>query len=164
MRIFKKSMIMATRNKKRFLAAVFLYCALSWWVSFSIDQGDLILTSMGIVGGLIIATVYGYILTQFRKLQIATLKCIGWDNKSIQILMVGEIVFVSLLGYLVTLELDIHILGIASYLPFTGFQEFVFSGFSLLLALIIVIIAQIPAIILAYRRTLTVRPIVALKA
>ncbi|MHA1237667.1 MAG: hypothetical protein ACTSSJ_00235 [Candidatus Odinarchaeia archaeon] len=164
MRILKKSFIMATRSRKRFISAIFLYCALSWWVAFSLERGEVILATMGVVGGLIIATVYGYILSQFRRIQIATLKCIGWDNVSIQVLMIGEILLVSLLGYVLTLEIDIHLLGIASYLPFTGFEGFIFSGLSLALSLLVVIVAQIPAIIVAYRKTLKVRPMVALKA
>ena len=162
-KIFKKSLIMATRIKRRFILAVIFYCILSWWVAFTIQLGDTFLVTMGIIGGLVIATVYGFILTQFRKTQIATLKCIGWGNRNILILLIGEIFFVSTLGYVLTLEIDIHILGISTYLS-DILTDFVFSGTALGIALLVVIVAQIPGIILAYWKSLSVRPIVALKS
>lgn len=162
-RILKKSLVMSTRVRKRFILAVLFYCILSWWVAFTIQLGDTFLVTLGIIGGLIIATVYGFIISQFRRGQIATLKCIGWGNSNILILLIGEILFVSLLGYVLTLEIDIHILGISTYLEDILLQ-FVFSGQALGVALLVVILAQIPGIIIAYWRTLKVRPIVALKA
>ncbi|MEM2109033.1 MAG: FtsX-like permease family protein [Candidatus Odinarchaeota archaeon] len=162
-RILKKSLLMSTRVKKRFVLAVLFYCILSWWVAFTIQLGNSLLVVLGILGGLIIATVYGFILSQFRKGQIATLKCIGWGNSNILLLLIGEILFVSLLGYILTLEIDIHILGVSTYFE-DILRQFVFSGPALAIALLVVIGAQVPGIILAYWRTLKVRPIVALKA
>ncbi|MHA1754825.1 MAG: FtsX-like permease family protein [Candidatus Odinarchaeia archaeon] len=162
-RILKKSLIMATRVRRRFILAVIFYCILSWWVAFTIQLGDTFLVTIGLLAGLVIATVYGFFLSQFRKNQIATLKCIGWGNTNILVLLIGEILFVSILGYVLTLEIDIHILGISNYFG-NILSEFVFSGFSLIISLFVVIIAQIPGIILAYWKTLRVRPIVALKA
>ncbi|MHA1409422.1 MAG: FtsX-like permease family protein [Candidatus Odinarchaeia archaeon] len=162
-RIFRKSMVMATRNRKRFILAILFYTVLSWWVAFTIQLGDAFLMFMGILGGLIVATVYGFFLSQFRKTQIATLKCIGWGNKNILVLLIGEIFFVSMLGYIITIEIDIHILGISTYLGGIP-TEFIFSAAALGVALLVVILAQIPGIILAYWKSLSVRPIVALKA
>ncbi|MFX0097479.1 MAG: FtsX-like permease family protein [Candidatus Hodarchaeota archaeon] len=165
LRIFRKALTMTTRSKRRFFSAIGIYCVLSWWVAFSIHLGEAVLATMGILGGLMVAVLYGFVLSQFRKTQIATLKCIGWGNDNIRLLMIGELLLVSLLGFVITLEIDIHILGLTWYIVPTATQsEFVFSGLSLALTFMIVIVAQLPGIVIAHWRTLQVRPMVALKA
>ena len=163
LRIFKKALWMTTRSKRRFFSAIGIYCVLSWWVAISIHLGEAVLAVMGVLGGLIVAVLYGFVLSQFRKTQIATLKCIGWGNDNIRLLMIGELLLVSLLGFVITLEIDVHILGLSWYVGMDPAQ-FVFSGLSLALTFIIVIVAQLPGIIIAHWRTLQVRPMVALKA
>ncbi|MFX1485872.1 MAG: FtsX-like permease family protein [Promethearchaeota archaeon] len=166
LRIFRKALTMTTRSKRRFFSAIGIYCVLSWWVAISIHLGETVLAIMGILGGLIVAVLYGFVLTQFRKTQIATLKCIGWGNDNIRLLMIGELLLVSLLGFIITLEIDIHILGLSWYVGVAPgiITQFVFSGLSLALTFVIVIFAQMPGIIIAHWRTLQVRPMVALKA
>jgi ABC-type antimicrobial peptide transport system permease subunit len=120
-----------------------------------------------------VATLYGFLLTTFRKTEIATLKCIGWSNGNLRILIVGEILLVSVSAFLLFIEVGIHVSGLSYYVsgdPFKPFpfvppvvQSILLARNQLLVAFIVVVLAQIPGILLANWRILAVKPMEALR-
>ena len=173
-------MFLSIRSKYRFISFVVVYSALAWLIAvplrnvtfadmaspsfYSLQDPTSIRLIITVITAIIIAMLYGFLLSFFRKMEIATLKCIGWGNTHVRTLIIGEILFVSTVGYLLLLELDIHILGINQYVPYVNVSSLIFGGDALLLTLIIIVFCQIPGVLVANYRILKVRPIVALKA
>ena len=65
---------------------------------------------------MLVASLYSILLVRFRKDDIATLKCIGWDNAHIRILLIGEVFFVTMTAFVILMEIMWHILGIYFYI------------------------------------------------
>ena len=63
----------------------------------------------------IVSTLYALLIAQFRKRDIAILKCVSWGNSEVMLLLVGEVILVSLAAFLLILQLSIEILGVATY-------------------------------------------------
>jgi predicted lysophospholipase L1 biosynthesis ABC-type transport system permease subunit len=142
-------------------------------VTYLLLTGETASIFIAVLGGLIVATLYGFLLTSFRKTEIATLKCIGWANSNIRILIIGEILLVSLLAFFVFIEIGIHVTGLAFYLsgdPFSplffvpgAVQQVLLARNQLVLTFFVVVLAQIPGILLANYRILAVKPMEALR-
>jgi ABC-type antimicrobial peptide transport system permease subunit len=173
LRIFTKSFRLAWRAPKRFWAFIVLYLVVTYMVTYLLLTGGALQIFIAILGGIVVATIYGFLLTTFRKTEIATLKCIGWSNGNIRILIVGEILFVSVLAFLLFIEIGIHVTGLAFYLsgnPFSplffvpsAMQQVLLARDQLLLSFVVVVLAQIPGILLANYRILAVKPMEALR-
>jgi predicted lysophospholipase L1 biosynthesis ABC-type transport system permease subunit len=173
LRILFKSFRLAWRAWKRFLAFITLYLVVIYMVTYLLMTGQAISIVIAILGGVVVATLYGFLLTTFRKTEIATFKCIGWSNSNIRILIVGEILLVSVLAFLIFIEIGIHVTGLAFYLsgnPFSplffvpgSLQEVLLARNQLLVTFFVVVLAQIPGILLANYRILAVKPMEALR-
>lgn len=171
-RILFNSFRLAWRAHKRFWAFIVIYGFLIGMVAYLLPQGAMG-ALIGIMGGVVVATLYGFILTHFRKNEIAALKCIGWSNGNLRTLIVGEILLISCLAFFLFVEIGVHIIGFTYYttgsattrnLLVPSYIQDVFLGAVYLpLAFIIVVLAQIPGILLAYWRILAVKPMVALR-
>jgi len=162
LRIFKKSMLLTWRAKKRFIAFVLIYSVLIATTAIGLQSDSLFTLSIAIVGGVAVATMYGFLLTSFRKKEIATLKCIGWSNNDIRKLVVGEIFTITILAFILLLETLIHVVGFDAYLS-SGLDAPI-TPVNLMLALFIIGGLQIPGIMISNLKLLKVRPIAALKA
>ena len=90
-----KSFRLAWRAQRRFWAFIVVYFILVGMVAYLLIPFTAISALIAILGGLVVATIYGFLLTTFRKTEIATLKCIGWSNNNIRLLIVGEILLIS---------------------------------------------------------------------
>jgi len=176
--IFFKSWRIATRSRRRFFGFVVAYSMLALSIATSFkqledDPGNYVLLIVTLCVGIILSTMYGLILTTFRKKEIATLKAIGWSNGDVRTRILGEILFLSLIGYLLLLELDIHLLGVSFYIfgldvprlastPLV--QNLHYSQEIFLFTFIIIILLQVPGVLFANNRALQVKPMVALQA
>ena len=159
---------MSMRSRKRFLVFAVLYVALIIWMSFSLQTEEGIPLIIAIVTSILSSILYAWLVIRFRRMEIATLKCVGYTNNDIRTIILGEIIWVSISSFIVVFELLIHltafqIIGMEFINePLTGFKVFI-SPLNLLITIGIFLLAQISGILLAYRKILKLRPIVALR-
>ena len=161
-RIFKKSFLLTWRAKKRFFAFVLIYTVLITMTALGLESDSLFTVLVASAGGVAVATVYGFLLTSFRKKEIATLKCIGWSNNDIRKLVIGEIFTITLLAFLILLEALIHVVGFDAYVS-EGLNAPI-TPTNLLISLGLIGALQVPGIMISNLKLLKVKPIVALKA
>lgn len=176
--IFFKSWRIATRNKRRFFGFVVAYSMLSLSIATAFkqlekDQANYVLLLVTLCVGIVLSTMYGLILTTFRKKEIATLKAIGWSNGDVRTRILGEILFLSLIGFFLLIELDVHILGLSYYI--FGLDPIVLTSTPLVQNLhfsqeifqysfLLIILCQLPGVLIANNRALQVKPMVAMQA
>ena len=164
---------MALREKKQFTVFCLMYTVLIFWTSYSIE---LVMTNPGLglasasffiaLGvGIFLSLLYSWIIVRRNSKTIATLKCIGWTNRDLNSLISGFILFTTIMGFFIVIEVLFHYAAIVSYLqaapsiaaiPLVSLLP-VFATFIIFLAF------QIIAILVANRKVLKVRPIIALK-
>ena len=115
---------------------------------------------------LILSLLYAWILVSRKRRDWATLKCIGYTNKNIITIVSGIILFTTLMGLFIVIELVFHYTAILAYLESA---EITFDLPPIIIGLIPIIITsflfifvQLVSIALIYRKVLKVRPIVAL--
>ena len=182
-RLFKKSILMVLREKKQFTVFCLMYTILIFWTSYSIE---LVLTNPDLSGfastsffialgvGIFLSLLYSWIIVRRNSKTIATLKCIGWTNRDLNSLISGFILFTTIIGFIIVIEVLFHYTAIVGYwqaaeaqlnppstynianLPLVSLLP-VFATFIIFLAF------QIIAILLANRKVLKVRPIIALR-
>lgn len=156
---------MAFRSTRRVISFMIIYSILTFTTAYSLEKGDPQMQLITILGGFLVATTYGVLLSQFRKKDVAILKCISWGNSHIIILLVGEIIVVSLMAFILTMEIIIHILGISFYFPqLAGLaNDLVFNGDTLLMTFLLVVVFQVPGVFIANFRTTHISPMSALR-
>ena len=177
--------MLSMRSRKRFIVFTFMYTAIIIWMSFSLEM---LFASTGFhpnwilevdtpiaVWSLVLSAVtsislsvfYAWIITNYRRTEIATLKCIGYTNNNVRVVIVGEFIWVSMFSFFIVFEALIHIAAFSLYfasLPSSSATARPFISFlALLITIGIFLIAQIGGILLAYRRALKLRPIIALR-
>ncbi|MHA1341972.1 MAG: FtsX-like permease family protein [Promethearchaeota archaeon] len=173
-RLFKKSVMMAMRSKKRFSTFVLMYTGLIIWMSISLETAGTITKAgltfwVAIIVSLVLSTLYAFVITQARRMEIATMKCIGYQNNEIRVIILGEIIWVTLVAFFVVAELLIHLTAIIAYLNYDynnnlmGNFKPAISALNLIIVVSLFLVAQIGGIWLAYRRVLKLRPIIALR-
>ncbi|MFX0163465.1 MAG: FtsX-like permease family protein [Candidatus Hodarchaeota archaeon] len=118
---------------------------------------DMMLITAALLGGALAASMYAFLITRFRRIEIATLKAIGYTNRNVWIMALGEILLASFAGFILGL------LGISVYLGLTGETVVIFSRTTLLTAFLIVVLIQVPAFIWSNKRTLKIPPAEALR-
>jgi predicted lysophospholipase L1 biosynthesis ABC-type transport system permease subunit len=174
------------RSRKRFIVFTFMYTAIIIWMSFSLQmlfssvgpnpkpwiievskEAAWISLSLSAVISISLSVFYAWIITNYRRTEIATLKCIGYTNNNVRVIIVGELIWVTMFSFLIVFELLIHVVAFSAYYYYTvndltSFSPFIRFG-PLLITIGIFLIAQIGGILLAYRRVLRLRPIIALR-
>ncbi len=164
-RILKKSFVIAFRSTRRVLAFIVIYSILTFTTAYSLENGDPQMQLIALLGGFAVASVYGILLSQFRKKDVAILKCISWGNSHILLLLVGEIFIVSLISFLVTIEIIIHVQGFSYYFVqlVDVAKRLAFRGDTLLKTFLLVVFFQVPGVLLANFRTTRISPMSALR-
>ena len=171
-RLFKKSVLMVLREKKQFTVFCLMYTVLIFWTSYSIElvmkqPGETFASASFFIAlgvGIFLSLLYSWIIVRRNSKTIATLKCIGWTNRDLNSLISGFILFTTIIGFFIVIEVLFHYAAIVAYLqvapsiviPLVSLLP-VFSTFIIFLAF------QILAILVANRKVLKVRPIIALK-
>jgi len=108
-RIFFKSWRIALRTKRRFIVFTTAYAILLMWIAQLVrvwwrsPLDPLLLTNLiySMVAGAILGIAFSWWLAHGRRDDIATLKCIGWSNHDIRQLILGEIIFVTIMALVV---------------------------------------------------------------
>ena len=116
---------------------------------------------------LLLSLLYAWILVSRKRRVWATFKCIGYTNKNIMVLVSGMILFTTIIGFIIVIEVLFHYTAAITYLQSA---EFLLKLDPILIGLIPVIITsalfivvQLAAFTLVYRKVLKVRPIIALR-
>ncbi|MFX0107759.1 MAG: hypothetical protein ACFE7R_05730 [Candidatus Hodarchaeota archaeon] len=172
LRVLFKSMRFAFRARKRVLAFIIIYAILFIAVSRGLAAAVSTPGSEApyLTMAFIVATVYAILISQFRRRDIAILKCISWDNYDILLLLIGEVVLVSLSAFFVVFQLSVEILGLIAYFEAidTGLLEQIRTLIAvdagpMFVTLFIIVGLQIPGLILAQLRAMRIPPMRALR-
>jgi predicted lysophospholipase L1 biosynthesis ABC-type transport system permease subunit len=187
LRLIKKAFLLATRSKKRFLMFTVAYACLIGWVAYAVDQAmpeifrllgpifgpNSINMVVAIIASAGMSMLYANIIVNYRKLEIATLKCIGWKNANIRVLISGEIFAVTLIAFLIVVEGVIHVtsvwaLGIVGANPAVVPEDItsnvvIIQFWPIAFTFAIILGVQIGGILIANHKILMVRPIQALQ-
>jgi predicted lysophospholipase L1 biosynthesis ABC-type transport system permease subunit len=174
-RLWKKAIKMTLREKKIFVIFTGIYTILIFLTSFFIE------TTLSAGGGflsnyfiliffftsLILSLLYAWLIVSRNRRIFATLKCIGYTNGNINSLVVGIILFTTLMGFVIVIEGLLHYAAIITYLQSANFLTnipiILISLLPVVLTFGMFLLVQIIAIILANRKVLKVRPVIALK-
>ncbi len=151
-----------------------MYTALIIVMSLSIqtvlDEGNetgILYLSVSIIASILLSMLYAWLLIRFRRLEIATLKCVGYTNQNIRVVIMGEIIWVTCVAFFIVIEMLIHITAVQAYALFILGDLNALAPFlkiEYLAATVgIFLVAQLFGITLAYGKILKLRPIVALR-
>lgn len=162
---------MVLREKKQFTVFCLMYTILIFWTSYSIElviktpSLGLASTSffMALAIGIFLSLLYSWIIVRRNSRTIATLKCIGWTNKDINSLISGFILFTTFVGFFIVIEVLFHYAAFFAYIDPTTPTVPLVSLLPVFVTFIIFLFFQLSAILLANRKILKVRPIIALK-
>ena len=168
-RILLKSIKFAFRAKKRVFFFIIVYAVLIIWVAKSQAIPALGIPSW--IMALIVSTVYAILIAQFRRRDIAILKCLSWRNSEILLLLVGEVVLVSLSAFLLIFQVSVEILGLVAYFEVIGpntllaiIQDLItVPAVDLGMTMLVIVVFQIPGLLLAQYRAMNIPPMRALR-
>lgn len=169
LKIFLKSIKFAFRARKRVLAFIMIYAILYIQVGKGLvlpGQTQL----LWLLVAFAVATVYAILISQFRRRDIAILKCVSWSNSDVMLLLIGEVVLVSLSAFLLVFQLSVEILGVVAYFDLEGSvillplqNLIVLEPGSMFLSLFYIVVLQIPGLVLAQVRAMKIPPMKALR-
>ncbi len=168
--MWRKAILLSLREKKVFIVFTLIYTTLIFLTSLFIDLGSdvawyFVYIFIGV--SLFLSLLYAWILVSRKRRVWATFKCIGYTNRNILSLISGMILFTTLVGFFIVIEVLFHYTAALAYLHSEGFlpsiNEILIGLLPVILTSALFIIVQIIAFILVYRKVLKVRPIIALK-
>ncbi|TFF96708.1 MAG: FtsX-like permease family protein [Promethearchaeota archaeon] len=166
---------MSLRERRMFFIFTLIYTVLIFLTSFFIDliyvQGASGLATFFVViffgASLFLSLLYAWIIVSRNRRVWATLKCIGYTSGNINAIVSGMILFTTITGFIIVIEVLFHYTAIMTYLVGSGMTTdvpVVLIGLGpVIITSVLFISVQIFAILLANRKVLKVRPIIALK-
>jgi len=170
-RVFFKSVKFAFRAKKRVIPFMMVYAIL-----FIVVSDGLIPISANslwyLLMALIVSSFYAILISQFRRRDMSVFKCIGWGNNDVMLLVIGEVLLVTIASFLIMLQISFEIVGIFAYFSldtsagtlFAMVKDFiVIEAGPLFTTFFIVLGLQIPGLLIAQRRAISVPPMKALR-
>ena len=174
LRIFWKTFSMARRSGRRFVVFVVIYAFLIAITAYFLQQAALNqnaffawFTVLVVTMTIVVSSLYGYLVCNYRKREIATLRTIGWDAGSIRTLFLSELFLVFMSAIFIVLEIIFHVVAIAYWAdptnPPVTLQSVIIHPLILLITLLIVFVCQLPGILFGYRKILKVRPMEAMR-
>ncbi|MHA1232972.1 MAG: hypothetical protein ACTSRP_28145 [Candidatus Helarchaeota archaeon] len=171
LRIFFKSFKLAIRARRRFILFVAIYALLIAFTTVFANYAYKTGNGWGVLGSIgstvITSVIYGLILSGYRKTQVATLRCLGWDFSNIQTLFIGELILVTIVAFFIDLEIAIHQIGIVYYfLGEQGIQQLgepLFQPLWFFLTFFITLAIQCIGIYVAYYKMKKIKPMEALR-
>ncbi len=185
LRLWSKSIKLAMRSRRRFIAFTLMYTVLMGWMTWNFQDflygdgdPDVLLLVVSIVSTLILSILYAWIVINYRKNEIATLKCIGYKNSNIRTIIIGELTWVTFVAFMIMAETLIHITAGATYFyqqqiikdpPLISLSEYaakttpILNIWPVLATLAMFLVSQILGIVIMYSKILKLRPIVALR-
>jgi len=172
--MWRKAILLSLREKKVFTIFTLIYTILIFLTSLFWElavNGDLVGAEyfLAIFFGtsLFLSLLYAWILVSRKRRVWATFKCIGYTNKNILALVSGMILFTTFIGFFVVIEVLFHYTAALAYLHsadlLLDINEILVGLLPVIITSALFIVVQILAFIVAYRKVLKVRPIIALK-
>ncbi len=172
--MWRKAILLSLREKKVFTIFTLIYTILIFLTSLFLE-----LAFSGGLGGtanyfvliffgtsLILSLLYAWIVVSRKRRVWATFKCIGYTNKNIMVLVSGMILFTTVVGFFIVIEVLFHYTAAMTYLHSAGIlltlPDILIGLLPVVITSIVFILVQLLAFILAYRKVLKVRPIIAL--
>jgi ABC-type antimicrobial peptide transport system permease subunit len=120
----------------------------------------------GIFGTFMVSTLYSYLITRFRRREVAVLKAMGYNNWDVRIVVLAEILVVALTGYflgLITIQAYLWLTSPGTYyFKFVTISvnfPFIIPSTTAILSFLAVVISSIPGFFIITFRILGVRPI-----
>ena len=110
----------------------------------------------GLFGTFMVSTLYSYLITRFRRIEVAVLKAMGYSAWNVRIVVLSEILVVAITGYvigLLAIQAYLYLVSQGSY-----FFLIVFSS-TAIFSFLAVVISCVPGFFLITFRILGVRPI-----
>jgi hypothetical protein len=168
LRIFFKSVKFAFRARRRVISFIIIYAILYVLVGKELAGAPIGLEWPWIILAFIVSTIYAILISQFRRRDIAILKCVSWGNQDIMILLIGEVVLVALAAFFVVFQLSIEVLGLIAYFGDIAFlldiqSLIVVPVAPMLTTLLLVVVLQLPGLGLAQYRAMKIPPMRALR-
>ncbi|MFX1455517.1 MAG: FtsX-like permease family protein [Promethearchaeota archaeon] len=172
-RMWRKAILLSLREKKIFTVFTLIYTILIFLTSLfwnlaltppqqgGMGEGAYYLLLIFFGTSLFLSLLYAWILVSRKRRVWATLKCIGYTNKNILVLVSGMIFFTTIIGFFVVIEVLFHYTAALTYLQIGN--PILIQLIPVIVTSALFILVQIFAFILAYRKVLKVRPIIALK-
>jgi predicted lysophospholipase L1 biosynthesis ABC-type transport system permease subunit len=174
LRLFGKAVLMTLRERKTFIVFSLIYTALIFLTSLFLEltlsggTGATLATYFVIIffgTSLFLSILYAWIIVTRNRRTWATLKCIGYTNKDINKIVSGIILFTTLVGFAVVIETLFHYAAVMAYVQNVGgtVPNTLVGLIPVVITSALFIIVQLIAILIANRKVLKVRPIIALK-
>ncbi len=168
LRIFFKSVKFAFRARRRVISFIIIYAILYILVGKQLAGSPVGTEWPWVILAFIVSTIYAILISQFRRRDIAILKCVSWGNQDIMILLIGEVVLVALAAFFVVFQLSIEILGLIAYFGDITFlldiqSLIVVPVAPMLTTLLLVVVLQLPGLGLAQYRAMKIPPMRALR-
>ncbi len=175
-RLWRKAVLMTLREKKTFVIFTLIYTSLIFLTSFFIettlyaDDGGgfssyfIIIFFVVSIG---LSLLYAWIIVSRNKRTWAIFKCIGYTSRNINSIVTGIILFTTFIGFIIVVEALFHYAAVMAYLQneqlLLTLPSILITLVPVVLTFLLFLIVQVLAIILANRKILKVRPIIALK-
>lgn len=165
-------MKLAFRSKKRVFSFIVIYAILFVLVAKGIQSstGTLLEMFLWPLTALVVATVYAILISQFRKRDVSILKCVGWTNHDVMLLVVGEVVVVSIAAFFLVFQASVEVLGLVAYFEGldTGLLQMLVDliaveWWPMVVTLIYIVVLQLPGLGLAHYRMMKIPPMQALR-
>ncbi|MHA2109670.1 MAG: FtsX-like permease family protein, partial [Candidatus Hodarchaeales archaeon] len=110
----------------------------------------------GLFGTFMVSTLYSYLITRFRRREVAVLKAMGYSKWSVRIVVLSEILVVAVTGF------TLGLFGIQMFIYLTRSSAYVYNiviSSTAILSFLAVVLSSVPGFILITTRILGVRPI-----
>jgi len=110
----------------------------------------------GLFGTFMVSTLYSYLITRFRRREVAVLKAMGYSKWNVRTVVLTEILVVAVTGFIIGLlaiQLSIYLGRVGSWFYWIIMSPTAFFSF------LAVVISCVPGFIIITTRTLAVRPI-----
>jgi len=177
--MWRKAILLSLREKKVFTIFTLIYTVLIFLTSLFWDlalpnaarsselSGASLFLAIFFGASLFLSLLYAWILVSRKRRVWATFKCIGYTNKNIISLVSGMILFTTIIGFFVVIEVLFHYTAAITYLQsasiFLDMPVILIRLLPVIITSALFIFVQVLAFILVYRKVLKVRPIIALK-
>jgi len=173
--MWRKAILLSLREKKVFIIFTLIYTILIFLTSLFLE-----LALSGGLGGtaayfvviffgtsLILSLLYAWIVVSRKRRVWATFKCIGYTSKNIMVLVSGMILFTTFMGFFIVIEVLFHYTAAISYMQsaklLLKLDPILIGLLPVIITSVVFLLVQLLAFILAYKKVLKVRPIIALK-
>lgn len=124
--------------------------------SEALQNANEIIVTLGfvVIGGIILSTLFAYLISRFRRREIAILKAMGYSHNAVRTTLLGELLTTSFFGFIIGLGIANGLLLRLNNYNFNSLIRFQATT----AAFIIMVVISLPGMLLVSRRVLGVSP------